>query len=66
MCPYEDYCLDVIMRLPNVRAVATAVFNTMELQVTTFFSLCLIKCAVEFSEIYIPLCFRCLHLDLIA
>ncbi len=57
----EDYGLGELVRLPDARADALAMFDDVELQALTCFALCWVVCEGGFSETDPPICARCLQ-----
>jgi hypothetical protein len=62
----KDYGLGNLVVLLDPDAAAPAKFEAMELQAPTFFASYSVVCAGGFTEVYPPICFRCLRWNLTA
>ncbi len=60
----QDYGLGSMVPLPDSSAAAPAAFKAMELQASMFFASCSLVRAGGFSEEDRPICFCCLHCNL--
>jgi hypothetical protein len=62
----EDYGVSNCVVLPDPDATALATFEAVELPALTFFASRSIVCAGGFTEMDLPICFRCLYWNLTA
>ncbi len=66
VCTSQDYCLGLMVPLLDASTAAQAAFEAIKLQAPMFFASHLLVCTRGFLEEVPPICFCCMHRNLMA